>query len=258
MGKKSRRNKAPRARRDKEEPAREWDLKWAEPPEPVVMGRFPRPPQDDKTNQLLSELALVSFDSACVASAAGITPPFDGKLKQDEKDKLTEYSYLVVFQAHKQLGFEDALGLVKRWPVFRPYWRRLRRRVCEYCGKRNELSEPRLWVCGGCGVARYCGEKCQANDFSYHAQCCPVLAHRWEGVGPIPTQLVPLLLSETWNDPAVLPSLQARRRIGESCATPEKFDRLMKGSFTPVRDGWTRAWTDVVSDAGRPDLGKHF
>jgi hypothetical protein len=123
MGKKSRRNKAPRARRDKEEPAREWDLKWAEPPEPVVMGR---------------------------------------------------------------------------------------------------------------------------------------LAHRWEGVGPIPTQLVPLLLSETWNDPAVLPSLQARRRIGESCATPEKFDRLMKGSFTPVRDGWTRAWTDVVSDAGRPDLGKHF
>ena len=90
------------------------------------------------------------------------------------------------------------------------------------------------------------------------SRCCPVLAHRWEGVGPIPTQLVPLLLSETWNDPAVLPSLQARRRIGESCATPEKFDRLMKGSFTPVRDGWTRAWTDVVSDAGRPDLGKHF
>ena len=130
MGKKSKRNKAPRARRDKEEPAREWDIKWDDTPKPVVMGRFPRLPQDNETNQLLSELASVSFNSACLASV------------QDEKDKLTEYSYLVVLRAHKQLGFEDALGLVKRWPVFRPYWRRLRRRVCEYCGKRNELSEP--------------------------------------------------------------------------------------------------------------------
>ena len=51
-------------------------------------------------------------------------------------------------------------------------WRRLRRRVCDYCGKQNDLSEPRLLVCSGCGVARYCSEACQAADWPTHQSMC--------------------------------------------------------------------------------------
>ena len=133
--------------------------------------------------------------------------------EDEDEDTWAEFTYLVVFPAYKEDGLEAALRLVRRWPRFRPYWRRLRRRTCEYCGPRNDLSEPRLWVCSGCGVARYCDEECQANDFSHHAKCCQTLARRWDGVGPIPTQL--FKTDGASNDPAVLPSARARERLQE-------------------------------------------
>ena len=132
--------------------------------------------------------------------------------EEEGRDIMAEFMYLVVFPGHKKLGREGALELMRRWPKFKPHWHRVRRRVCDYCGRRNDLSEPRLCVCSGCGVARYCDEQCQANDFSHHAKCCQTLARRWNGVGPIPKQLFDL--PDCWA-PAVLPSARARERIQE-------------------------------------------
>ena len=146
-----------------------------------------------------------------------------------EVDAMNEYVFLVVCQKYRTDGRtrEVMLRWLRRWPKFRPYWRRLRRRVCDYCGKQNDLSEPRLLVCSGCGVARYCGNECQANDFLHHEKRCPVLARRWSGVGCVPVSLVQTLENGTWDDPAVIPSARARKallsRIG-----PENLDKLEK------------------------------
>ena len=128
-------------------------------------------------------------------------------------DSICEYIPLRVFQVYRQNGLEDALRAVRRWPRLRPYWRRLRRRVCELCGKQRDLSEPRLLVCSGCAVARYCDEDCQAADFSHHAEHCPVLARRWSGVGTIPSGLKQAIFDGTWTNPAVIPSAQARAAL---------------------------------------------
>ncbi len=200
MGKKSRR-KAPKAQRER---------KQAEPVEdayaqPLIRYRHTRHYglEDDGSDDSDLKLLLRAIDATEEV----------GEEEDEEDDTWAEFTYLVVFPAYKEDGLEAALRLVKWWPRFRPYWRRLRRRICDYCGWWNDLSEPRLWVCAGCGVARYCGEDCQAADFSHHAQCCPLLARRWDGVGPIPTQLFDL--PSAWKDPAVLPSASARRRLIE-------------------------------------------
>ena len=132
-----------------------------------------------------------------------------------EVDAINEYVFLVVCQKYHTDGRtrEVMLRWLRRWPKFRPYWRRLRRRVCDYCGKQNDLSEPRFLVCSGCVVARYCGEECQANDFSHHEKCCPVLARRWNGIGFCPTGLLETLIDGTCNDPAVIPSARARKEL---------------------------------------------
>ncbi len=62
-------------------------------------------------------------------------------------------------------------------------------------------------------MARYCDEEGPANDFSHHANSCPILARRWDGVGPIPMQL--FKTAGASNDPAVLPSARARERLQE-------------------------------------------
>ena len=51
-------------------------------------------------------------------------------------------------------------------------WPRVRRRICWGCGKEYDLSEPRLWVCGGCGEARYCDEACQSAHWPEHKTPC--------------------------------------------------------------------------------------
>ena len=146
-----------------------------------------------------------------------------------EVDAMNEYAFLVVCQKYHTDGRtrEVMLRWLRRWPKFRPYWRRLRRRVCDYCGKQNDLSEPRFLVCSGCGVARYCGKECQADDFSHHEKCCPLLAQRWSGVGTVPGSLVQTLENGTWDDPAVIPSARARKAL-LSVIGPENLDKLKK------------------------------
>ena len=58
-------------------------------------------------------------------------------------------------------------------------------------------------------VARYCDKECQVDDFSHHAQCCPLLARRWDGVGPIPTQLFTMRGSS--DDPASSPAREQEK-----------------------------------------------
>mmetsp|Transcript_412 Transcript_412/g.950 ORF Transcript_412/g.950 Transcript_412/m.950 type:complete len:108 (-) Transcript_412:29-352(-) len=62
--------------------------------------------------------------------------------------------------------------MTMRWPRLRKYWPRLRRRICWGCGKQYDLSEPRLWVCGGCLEARYCDEACQRGHWREHQGPC--------------------------------------------------------------------------------------
>ena len=67
---------------------------------------------------------------------------------------------------------EQLVKTMKRWLRIRKYWPRLRRRICWGCGKEYDLSEPRLWVCGGCGEARYCDESCQRAHWPDHKSQC--------------------------------------------------------------------------------------
>ena len=64
------------------------------------------------------------------------------------------------------------LKAMKRWPRIRNCWPRLRRRICWGCGKEYHLSAQRLWVCGGCGEARYCDESCQRAHWPDHKSQC--------------------------------------------------------------------------------------
>ena len=144
-----------------------------------------------------------------------------------EVESICEYMTLCVFHYYRDFGLGDALREVRRWPRLRPYWSRLRRRVCEHCGKQNALSEPRFLVCSGCAVARYCGEECQAADFSHHEKCCPVLARRWDGVGSCPTRLKQVVLDGTWKKPKVVPSAQARAALGGIRAEIHRYGRAL-------------------------------
>ena len=214
MGKKSRRNKAPKAAREDEleEP------NFAEDRSSHMI-RYREPAERNVDNDTANFLALEHWKAA-----GGETDFSDlSEWGEGELETMTEFLYLVVFPAHKKSGLEAALRVARRWPRFKPHWRRVRRRVCDYCGRRNDLSEPRLWVCAGCGVARYCDKECQALDFSHHAQCCPVLARRWDGAGSMPLKLFDLCAERKWDDPAVLPNVRARERLREMIGGVEKI-----------------------------------
>ena len=214
MGKRSRRKKpAPRgggAVHSNLPPATVADSDFP-PGSQFVLNRF-RQPTDEfyglKSDEYGSCLR-VSYD------VAKLITDRDSSDYAKELQNMFEFIFLVAFPAKEEFGFEAALNIVKKWPRMRLRWRRLRRRVCDYCGRRNDLSEPRLWVCAGCGVARYCDETCQALDFSHHAQCCPVLARRWDGAGSMPLKLFDLCAEGKWDDPAVLPSARARKFLRE-------------------------------------------
>ncbi len=67
----------------------------------------------------------------------------------------------------------EVLKVILRWPRVRDSVRkRLRRRFCWGCGRQYDLSEPRLWVCSGCGDARYCDEACQGAHWHDHMWSC--------------------------------------------------------------------------------------
>ena len=78
-------------------------------------------------------------------------------------------------------GMPGAIEAWKRWPRLQPHWPRIRRRICDQCGRRVALSEPRFLVCGGCaegrGVGRYCSETCQAEHWPTHQEVCPRIDH---------------------------------------------------------------------------------
>ena len=215
MGKKSRR-KAPKSSREaKAREARD----QTENGTAGFANRFREPAEYNADEATKETLLIAQFRGAEMAG-----------LNVEEPKQVVmaaKYMYLVVLQANKKKGLEAALRAARRWPSFSPHWRRVKRRICEFCGKRKDLSEPRLWVCGGCGVARYCDEECQANDSWHLGDCCLKLACEWDGVGPIPTRL----LSEVSNpfDPKVVPSARARKRLEAWVTrpvTPEEVERL--------------------------------
>ena len=91
----------------------------------------------------------------------------------DERKAFVEYSSLMLMPRFGAEGLLGALKGVGNWPRFRPYWRRVRRRVCAHCAKRADLSEPRYLVCSGCGAARYCSEACQRAHWAKPQKECP-------------------------------------------------------------------------------------
>ena len=90
----------------------------------------------------------------------------------------SEYSKLVLASRLRSEG-KCALKAIKKWPRIRPYWKRVRRRICVRCARQVDrsrpvdLSEPRYLVCSGCGDARYCSEACQRADWARHQKECP-------------------------------------------------------------------------------------
>ena len=91
----------------------------------------------------------------------------------------TDEYYKLVLPRLASEGVKGALKAIKKWPRFRPYWHRVRRRVCARCFKRADLSEPRHLVCSGCGAARYCSEACQRKHWVKHQEDCPAGQPGW-------------------------------------------------------------------------------
>ena len=91
----------------------------------------------------------------------------------------TDEYYKLVLPRLASEGVKGALKAIKKLPRFRPYWHRVRRRVCAHCFTRADLSEPRYLVCSGCGKARYCSESCQRLDWAEHQQKCPAGQPGW-------------------------------------------------------------------------------
>ena len=89
-------------------------------------------------------------------------------LDDDDDSNLTEY----LRNRGTQVSSQELIKLIKRWPRIRKYYPRIRRRICSGCGKQYDLSEPRLWVCGECGEARYCDEACQRAHWPEHRGRC--------------------------------------------------------------------------------------
>ena len=111
----------------------------------------------------------VRFQRAAISLQDAITT--------DEDDRKNFEYYMEIVAATvpgpgTKTGYEKLLKAIKRWPRYRNYWPRLRRRFCWGCGKQYALSEPRIWVCGGCDEARYCDEACQAAHWPEHKSKC--------------------------------------------------------------------------------------
>ena len=133
---------------------------------------------------------IAAAEAECRAAIAAITPSRDGQLEVskdprcmraiaalteaitlDEDDQRNFTAYLR--RQETQVGNKEIIiKIIKRWPRIRNYWPRIRRRICWGCGKQYDLSEPRLWVCGGCLEARYCSETCQGAHWPEHKTPC--------------------------------------------------------------------------------------
>ena len=100
----------------------------------------------------------------------------DVKTNGDTDPGKREYLSLVCLRKVTTKGMNNAIHAWKRWPQMQTHWPRIRRRICDQCGRQVALSEPRFMVCGGCGVARYCSEACQIASWGHHQKCCVKLA----------------------------------------------------------------------------------
>ncbi len=118
-------------------------------------------------DKVLAERAISQADVPRVEQA--ISALMDAvTLDDDDDSNLTEY----LRKRGTRVSSQELIKLIKRWPRIRKYWPRLRRRICWGCGKEYDLSEPRLWVCAGCGEARYCDEACQRAHWPEHKTPC--------------------------------------------------------------------------------------
>ena len=100
----------------------------------------------------------------------------DGKAKDTDPGKRSICPLCVLGKSHQ--GHEQRDSCLKRWPRLQPHWPRIRRRICDQCGRRVALSKPRYLVCGGCGAARYCSEACQIANWGHHQTVCAALARQ--------------------------------------------------------------------------------
>ena len=140
--------------------------------------------------------AIAAAEAELKAAIEAIRPKGDGPSAEITKDPRCERA-IVALTATVTLDKDDRSNLsaylrrqgtrpspeiiikaFKRWPRIRKYWPRIRRRICWGCGKEYDLSEPRLWVCGGCGEARYCDEACQRAHFPAHKKECLQTWHK--------------------------------------------------------------------------------
>lgn len=87
-------------------------------------------------------------------------------------EHLSEYNEYIILTRLVEEGPKRAMKAVRRWPVFRPHWHRVRRRICHNCHSTVGLAMPRFLVCSGCGVARYCCEACQSAHWPKHQAKC--------------------------------------------------------------------------------------
>ena len=94
------------------------------------------------------------------------------------KESFQEFFTLVVYRQFRRNGLEVARSYLQDWLKWAPHWRRIRRRICDQCGRRANLTEPRYLVCSGCGVARYCCEECQIADWPHHQSYCEALSRQ--------------------------------------------------------------------------------
>ena len=115
--------------------------------------------QDVLDANLEKQLRLLTDDAALVDAVA---------LDADDGKNMDEY----LRKQENRVGVDEIIKVIKRWPRIRKYWPRLRRRICSGCGKQYDLSEPRLWVCAGCGEVRYCDEACQRAHWPKHERPC--------------------------------------------------------------------------------------
>ena len=120
-----------------------------------------RPARQDKRTEKKPTLDTLDDDTA------------DDTPGSRDDTMLREYSTRVIMPRHESEGIHGALRAVKKWPRVRPYWPRIRRRICTACLKQVDLTEPRYLVCSGCGEARYCSELCQRVHWAKHQKGCP-------------------------------------------------------------------------------------
>ena len=93
-------------------------------------------------------------------------------LDDDDRRTMAEYFSRTVLRRGVDRTAAKSIRATMRWPRIRKYYPRLRRRICWGCGKEYDLSEPRLWVCAGCGEARYCNAACQREHWPAHERPC--------------------------------------------------------------------------------------